>query len=137
MRIDVADASAVEPEVIYEAQDLIVTCDVGSGQILQIGENGFTLAQNSQSKLADNEGMGENHPAIQQFRQFRVAVPQMVYPDRRVDQDHLRVDRRRGTFRSAFSLPPSLASRRALSRSIRAFNASRTNADFSVIPVNA
>ena len=46
-------------------------------------------------------------------------------------------ERLRGTGLRSGSLPPSRASLRALSRSINAFNASRTSADFSFTPVKA
>jgi hypothetical protein len=76
-----------------------------------------------------------NRCAIQQSFENDVAGAQMIDPDGSVDQDHLGSDRRRDIgFRWA-SLPPRRASRRALSRSISALSASRTNADFSRNPV--
>jgi hypothetical protein len=69
--------------------------------------------------------------------QYGIAGPQMVDPNRGIDQDHPGIGRRRAGACSPGSLPPKRASRRALSRSIKAFNASRTKLDFSVNPVNA
>src|SRR5262245_62184909 len=81
--------------------------------------------------------MREDQAGLEQRRKLAIARTQMVDPDRRIDQDHGRVARWRG---GAFSLdwvPPSRASRRALSRSIRALSASRTSADLCFTPVKA
>jgi hypothetical protein len=71
----------------------------------------------------------------------RVAGTEVADPNRRIDRDrasdYLATRRRRGADLSRGSLPPSRASRRALSRSINAFNASRTKAVLSRSPVRA
>ena len=80
------------------------------------------------------EGAGAYRGFLGPFVQI-VTGAQMIDPDRSIDQDHLVVGRRRGTGAKSGSLPPSRAKRRALSRSISALRASRTNADFSRKPV--
>ena len=80
---------------------------------------------------------GENLAIIEEARQDRIAVAEMVDPDRAVDQDHAASDRRRGATAASGSEPPRRTRRAALSRSISAFSASRTSDDFSVRPVNA
>jgi hypothetical protein len=65
----------------------------------------------------------------------RIVHPQVIDPDRSVDQNHFLAARRRRGAESLGSLPPSRAKRRAASRSINAFNASRTSADFAFSPV--
>jgi len=73
------------------------------------------------------------HPSgTEEIDKRRVPAAQMIYPNRRINQDHAGRDRRRGGAFSAPSLPPSRAKRRALSRSISALSASRTKLDFSV-----
>src|SRR5437016_5171925 len=59
----------------------------------------------------------------------------MIDPDRCIDQDHL--NRRRGGALRLGWVPPIRASRRALSRWIKAFSASLISADFSRTPVNS
>jgi hypothetical protein len=61
----------------------------------------------------------------------------VIDPNRRIDQDHAEPGRRRGIGFKSGSVPPRSANRRALSRSISALSASRTSADFSLIPVYA
>ncbi len=78
---------------------------------------------------------GQAHDPRRAMAQHRVADTKVVDPDRGVDQNHCGSARRRGTVLRSGSVPPSLASRRALSRSIRARNPSRTRALFSVVPV--
>jgi hypothetical protein len=58
-------------------------------------------------------------------------------PDGRIHQYHQVLGRRRGGGFASRSLPPKRARRRALSRSINAFRASRIRLDFSFRPVKA
>ena len=61
---------------------------------------------------------------------------QVIHPDRGVDEDHDALARRRGFRRSAFSVPPKAASRRALSKAISASSPLWINAVFSLTPVS-
>jgi len=80
--------------------------------------------------------MSQNEAVLEQPYDSGVARPQVVDPDRSVDEDHEGSARRLGTSVSPGSLPPSLARRRALSRWMRARKASRTRALFSLVPVS-
>src|SRR4051812_37422837 len=85
----------------------------------------------AQRQLADDERMRYHLPAIEQHRKALVAAAQMVDPDRGIHQDHAALIRRRGgAFKSGW-VPPSRASRYALSRSMSAFSASLTRAEVS------
>jgi hypothetical protein len=64
-----------------------------------------------------------------------VPTPEMVYPDRSIDENHQDRVWRRRTRRSFGSEPPSFASRRALSTDIKASSPNRTNEVFSWTPV--
>jgi hypothetical protein len=55
--------------------------------------------------------MTEDLAVVEQLREYRAGQPQMVDPDRRIDQDHLDFGRRRGIFLRSGSLPPRRASR--------------------------
>jgi hypothetical protein len=100
-------------------------------QSLRIG------TQATKRQFTDYERMYEDLAGLKQARQNNVATAQMINPDRRIDQDHVGFGRRRGTGCNFGSLPPRLARRWALSRSINAVNAARINAERSFKPVNA
>jgi hypothetical protein len=78
---------------------------------------------------------GQNSVAAEQSDQMRFAPVQMVDPNREIDQDHAGSVCLRRTGSNCGSLPPNLASCRALSRSTSALNPSRTNAVFSFGPL--
>src|SRR6266702_2702473 len=105
------------------------------GQILQCAQHDVALLQVAHSQFANDQWMREHLPPLKQLLQCDVALAEVIDPNRSIDQDHFAV-RRRVTGINSGSLPPRLASRRALSRSISAFNASRISADFSLMPVN-
>src|SRR5208282_3113929 len=65
---------------------------------------------------------------------FRAEV---VDPDGGICEDQRARARRRGVFLNLGMVPPREANRRALSRSISAFSASRIKAVFSATPVNS
>ena len=81
--------------------------------------------------------MHQNATGLEQTCEGLVANPQMIDPNRGIDEDQAGSGRRRGAFARSGSLPPMRASRRALSRSINALSASRMRADFSLRPVKA
>src|SRR5271170_4022532 len=93
------------------------------------------MRQLAECEFADHAGVGEHLPVLQAAAKLWVADPQVVDPNRGVDKDHRGVVCRLGTASSVGSLPASCDSRRALSRSISARRAWRTNALFSVVPV--
>src|SRR6266436_3766906 len=135
MGIDIADAAAVKRFAIDELEHFQVR---GAGRLRhppQYPQNVVTLSQIAERKLAQHERMPE-HPAVFEQRvEYRAGRPEMLDPDRRIDEDHPRFVRRRGISARSGSLPPRRASRRAASRSINALSASRTRADFSRMPV--
>jgi len=79
--------------------------------------------------------MPEDLAGVEQRGEALVGGSQMIYPHRCIDEDHPRLIRRRGMGLRSGMLPPSRANRRAASRSIKAFSASRIRAGFSFIPV--
>lgn len=81
--------------------------------------------------------MATNTPLVEQFGQSVVTLPQVLNPNRCIDQRHYAAGgRRRGIGRIFFSVPPSAAKRRALSSAMRASKPRRTKAVFSVMPVS-
>ena len=134
MCIDIADARAGKCLDLDKSKNLVVGRDQGFRQFFQIRQDLAAIRESAECQFPDNERMGKNLPLLEKFDETRIVSTKMINPDRRVDQDHNSTLRRGTSFRSG-SLPPRRASRRALSLSMSAFNASRTIADFSVSPV--
>src|SRR5271165_2048075 len=127
----------VQRPVVNHTQYLIVGCNGGLRQILQAIHHDLTLPQKTECEFANDERMREHLSMVQQSLEEGIALAQVVNPDRGVNQNHLVADFLRGIGLNLGSVPPSRASLRALSRSIRAFSASRTRAVFSLRPVHA
>lgn len=87
------------------------------------------------SDFTDNERMNKNVTSLKDFGEYAAASAKMVDPYRRIDENHLGLNLRRGGAFNPGSVPPSRASRRAASRSTKALKASRISADFSFNPV--
>jgi hypothetical protein len=137
MRVDVPDAKGERRVLVDEMQNLVICGDRHPRQVRQRTENKITLPQIPQRKFADHEGMHHNLTPLEKIAEGFVAGTQMVDPNGSIDQDHAFSDRRRRTGLRSGSLPPKRAKRRAASRSINAFSASRINLDFSFRPVQA
>jgi hypothetical protein len=119
---------------LEEGDDLIVAGHRSPGKLSQQGDDLCSVLQVAARQLADDERMAEDLPGLQESDQPLVAVSQVIDPDRRVDQDGYR-SRRLGIGLDRFSVPPSLARRLALSRSISASSPSLTSLVFSLVPV--
>jgi len=133
--IDVTDAAPEQMLASDGVQHLDIGGDAGLGQIRQGVQDDGALTEIAESELAKDKGVHQHPSGTEEIDKRRVPAAQMIYPNRRINQDHAGRDRRRGGAFSAPSLPPSRAKRRALSRSISALSASRTKLDFSVKPV--
>jgi hypothetical protein len=82
--------------------------------------------------------MDEDFARFEDLDKPGIRRPEMADPDRRVDQDHFAgSERRRGTGRRFFIVPPRAARHRALSRAIRDSRPRRTSAVFSRMPVSS
>jgi hypothetical protein len=137
MDVDIADTEPCQFLPFDEMQDFLICRDTCPGQVFQGGQNDPVLPQMAKCQLSDNEGVQQDMAGFKQFRDRLIACPQMIHPDRCIEQDQAGSGRRREAIASSGSVPPNRASRRALSRSISALSASRTTAVFSVRPVNA
>src|SRR5262245_61046870 len=135
MGIDISNTSAKQCMQVDELQHLAIVGDHGLRQFRKGADYQIALTDGTEGQLAGHKRMHEHLAATEQARKKTIAAAQMIDPDRRVDQNHAGSSRRLGGALNSGSLPPRRASRRALSRSISAFNASRTSADFSCKPV--
>ncbi len=103
----------------------------------QKGQDLFSVPEVATRQLADHERVGEDLFVLQERAKACTARSEVMDPNRGVDEDHaVLLDRRRRMGRSPFSLPPSWARRRALSRAMRASRPRWIRAVFSLIPVS-
>jgi hypothetical protein len=137
MDIDVADPAPRQTVVADEVQNLDIGSDAGLRQIQHSIQDDVALTEIAERELAKNKGVRQHLSGLEELNKRLAPGAEMVYPNRGVDQNHAGLGRRRGGAFNPRSLPPSLANRRALSRSIRALSASLTRPDFSVKPVSA
>jgi hypothetical protein len=119
MSVDVPDPAPEQRMAVDEMQDFCLGGNAGLGQVRHRVQHHFALAQIAYASSPITKGVREYPSRIKQPAQHQVAGAQMIYPHRRIDQDHAEVGRRRRGVLSRGSLPPRRANRRALSRSIR------------------
>ena len=137
MDVDPAEAGPIEAMLLHKTQQLIVVSDRRLGQSREQAQDLNTIVDAPANKLADDEGMTKHLPGFEQGPEPRVTTAQVPNPDRSIDENAQAAERRRRIGFSAFSVPPSLAKRRALSRAISASSPNRSKAVFSLIPVSS
>jgi hypothetical protein len=135
MNVNVADPESEKRFAGDESHHFLIGSHYGLRQVLQGSQNQIAISQAAQCQFSRHKRVSQHLASIQESPQFAVALAQVVYPNRRIHQNHAGSGRRRGTSWSKGSDPPSEANRLALSRSINALSASRTNAVFSIVPV--
>src|SRR5271165_6903995 len=120
MDIDMADALPKQMVAADEVQDLHISGDADLRQVRQSIQDNGAPAEIAEGEFADDKGVRQRPSCIEQVDERLAPGAEMVYPNRGIDQNHAGRDRRRGGAFNPLSLPPSFASRRALSRSISA-----------------
>jgi hypothetical protein len=131
--------------LIEEYESFIVARYWRARQFPQCIQHLGAVMQMAARKFSDNERVTQHEAGFEHSHQRCLAAPQMLYPDRRIYQDHddarrfgrTGVLRRRGGTVAPGLLPPRRARRRAASRSISACRASRNTAERSVVPAAA
>ena len=88
MRIHVTDPTPVQLPAAYERQNLILSRHHRSGQVRQRREHESPVRQIAKRNFAKHERMDHHLGAAQRAGQHFIAKPQMIHPDRRVDQQH-------------------------------------------------
>jgi len=88
LRIDVADAQAVQPFSLYQSHDLHGACRRGTGKALQQSDHLAAVAKVAQRKLSDDPFMSQDRPTVEQLCETPAPGSEVVDPDRRVGQDH-------------------------------------------------
>jgi len=137
MDVDPAETASGQLMALEERESLTVLDLRSVGQGCEKSEYLTPIGQAPARDLAHDEGMTEDLGTGEEPSQANVAPPEMVHPDRGVDQRHAerRLRRRRGARRD-FCVPPSAARRSALARAIKASMPACKRAVFSLIPVN-
>jgi hypothetical protein len=137
VRIHVTNASAKELLSANEAQDFVMLGDSHWAQLLQQTESLIAVRKSAASDLSNYERVYYHAAATKVRCKFGYACAKVVDPYGRIDQNHEGVAARLlGTGLSRGWVPPSFASRRALSRSISAFNPLWSTAERSRTPVS-
>jgi len=133
MNVDVANAPSHQSATIDKLKRFIFGSYRRQWKLAHQRKNLRAAFQIAARKLAKNERMHQHQSIVQRVEKMRLAATEVVDPHRRVDQDH-DLWRRRGIALSCVSLPPSLAKRLALSRSISALNPAWIRAVRSFMP---
>src|SRR5208282_2680194 len=135
MRVDQADAPGIEGVSLDHRAYLFESRDAQLRQKVQPGKRPHAVPERPQGQFRNDKRM--DHDVLHQelTPHFRVLRAEMVNPDCCVRQNHGYSTRRRGISSKSGIVPPSAASLRALSRSIRDLRASRMRAVFSATPV--
>ena len=137
MHIDVAEALAMELLPLDIGKRLVGFSNHRYWKLLEQSQNQRTIGQGTARDLADDKRMHHDTAALQQVGKGGFAPTKMVDPHRRVDEDQLLLRwRRRGAALRSGWLPPNLARRLALSRSISALRPSCSKAERSSGPVS-
>jgi hypothetical protein len=136
MYVNPAEAAAVQLLALDQLQYLFVPRGCCRWQRRQELQDLRAPAQRPAGQLPDHERVHEYEPVLEQRAEARLAAAQVLDPDGCVGERQAE-KRRRGIGRSFCSVPPSAASRRALSSAMSASSPLLTNAVFSRSPVSS
>ncbi len=137
MNVNPSQAMRVKPSRSKEMHDLFVLSNRNSGQCREQPQYFCTIAQVTAGQFTYHERMGGNAPLEKQRLEAFVSHAKVIHPNRCVHKCHAATGARRlGGCLRFFSVPPSLASRRALDMAMRASSPRRTRDVFSLTPVS-
>ena len=135
--VHIADAFSMQAVALNEARNLVVLCHHSRRQRLKQFQRRRTARQRATGNFTHDERVHHHTAAFEQRGQLRIMAAQVIDPHRGIDEDQGLAGWRLRTATVRFGwLPPSRASRRALSRSISALSASRTMAERSGGPAS-
>jgi hypothetical protein len=120
LRVDIADTEAEQPVPLDEREQLVGLADDRLWQCRQLLQDFAALpgrAQMPHRKLTDHPRMSKDPALMKEPQQRRLAIAEMVDPNRGVDQDHSTGSLlRRGAASASGTVPPRRIKRRAASR---------------------
>lgn len=88
MDIDPPQPTSVESSILYEGESLIVFSKRDDGECHQQLKNHIPICQVAARQFSNDEWVAEHAALVQQSSQSRVATPEVVYPDGRIDENH-------------------------------------------------
>jgi hypothetical protein len=137
VNIDVSETLAIEFVPLDIAERFIELGDHCRRKLLEQFQDQCAIGQATAGNLTQYKRMHDHIAVFEQIGKQNIALAKMVDPHRCVDEDQLLVLwRRRRTTLSSRWLPPSLARRLALSRSINALRLSCNKVERSRGPVS-
>ena len=98
MDIDIAEANPDQPANLNEMQDLFMADDRRLREGLQEPQNFSSVSQVSAGQFADDMGMAEHDPFVEERGEPFAPMPEVLNPNGGIDQDH------RLTWRPSFLL---------------------------------
>ena len=136
--IDPSDSQPMERMPFNEGHDFQVAGDDWRRKCCQQIEDSLALPDVPTGQFTPHKGMKQHFADVEQYTELGMAPPQVLDPHRRVDKHGQRAaaGRRRRIGRRAGSLPPSAASRLALSVAMSVRKAACTTAVFSSRPLS-
>jgi hypothetical protein len=120
MNVNDANPASHNPTHFDEMSRLVIRRAWRDRELLEKIENFAAVPNVAARKLSDHERVNQNRIAFQRSDKRPISSTEMIHPYGRIDENHASAGRRLGIAFRPGSLPPSLASRRALSRAIRA-----------------
>jgi hypothetical protein len=120
MNVDVPDSTPVERSAFDEGQCFVVSRTWRLRKAPKMSQYLAPAANVAAGQLSSDERVDQHFLLLQGRNESQLTAAEVLDPDRRVNEDHTLPGRRRGTDLALGSLPPSRASRRALSREMSA-----------------
>src|ERR1035438_2011453 len=135
--VDQANAEVVQTASLNHSPHLAQFRHSHLWQKVQQGKRPGAVLQRSKGKFCNDGRMDDDVPLVQMLPHFLVSRTKVLNPDGCIRENQFRPTLRRGIVFNFGIVPSRDANLRALSRSMRAFRASRINAVFSATPVNS
>jgi hypothetical protein len=86
--IDPADAGPHETGRLHEGEHLVVVGNDGPRQLRKQSEKLLPPREATAGELPDDERMAKHLYGVEPCRQARVSAPEVVHPDRSINEDH-------------------------------------------------
>jgi len=109
--IDITDSESKQALGFDQGHHLSLSGDFCLWEVAQKNEDFAATRELAERELADHPWLSQHLGFLEEHGELRISAPEVVDPDRGVDQDHADVVRRLGIALKAGSLPASRARR--------------------------
>lgn len=96
MHIHISDAACHDLPSFDELHDLVMRCLEAAGQVVQQRQHLCAIAQVAASEFSQYMGVNQHFALLQQTRQLVDTGTEVVYPHRRINENHGSATRLRG-----------------------------------------